>query len=150
TSSTSGRAARADDRLRYGDPLVTTVCVTGMHRSGTSFAARALQLLGASLGRPDQLMTPGPDHPAGYWENRRLKELHDELLADLGGSWDQPPVLAPGWADQPDLAPWRTEARERLVDAFGSDLEGAGVVAWKDPRLSLLTPFWRTVLPIDA
>ena len=51
------------------------VCVTGMHRSGTSFTAKAIQLLGASLGGPEGLMAPGPDNPSGYWENRDIKEL---------------------------------------------------------------------------
>src|SRR5262249_17514524 len=73
------------------------LCVMAMLRSGTPFTARALQLLGVSLGRAEGLMVPGPDNPAGYWENRDVKELNDELLARLGGSWDQPPVLDPGW-----------------------------------------------------
>src|SRR3954453_22283434 len=73
------------------------VAVTGMHRSGTSLAARAVNLLGVSFGSADSLLRPGPDNPAGDWENRAMKELDDELLAALGGSWDQPPVLAAGW-----------------------------------------------------
>jgi hypothetical protein len=75
---------------------VGVACVTGMHRSGTSFAAYAVRLLGVSLGTVDQLMAPGPDNPAGYWENCDIKELNDEVLARLGGSWDQPLVLHAG------------------------------------------------------
>ena len=81
-----------------------------MHRSGTSFAARSLALLGVSFGDESQLMGPGPDNATGYWENRLLKELDDELLSELGGSWDQPPVLEPGW-DSPPLEPYRQRAR---------------------------------------
>ena len=29
--------------------------------------------------------------------SRPIKELDDDLLAHLGGSWDSPPVLVPGW-----------------------------------------------------
>ncbi len=68
----------------------------GMHRSGTSFTARALQLLGVSLGAAGSLMAPGPDNPAGYFENRDIKELNDAVLAHLGGSWDQPPRSSTG------------------------------------------------------
>lgn len=139
--------------LQYGESLVTTVCVTGMHRSGTSFAARALQLLGVSLGDPDQLMAAGPDNEAGYWENRPLKEFDDELLADLGGSWDQPPVLDRGWANSPELDRSRDEARELLDGAFAADRAGdggGGPIGFKDPRLCLLLPFWRTVTDVDA
>jgi hypothetical protein len=121
-----------------------------MHRSGTSFTARALQLLGASLGGSDGLMAPGPDNPAGYWENRDIKELNDEVLARLGGAWDVPPVLEPGWERDESLDALRSRASAILEDAFGAPGSSSGVIAWKDPRLSLLLPFWRTVMPIAA
>jgi hypothetical protein len=121
-----------------------------MHRSGTSFTARALQLLGASLGASKGLMAPGPDNPAGYWENRDIKELNDEVLARLGGSWDLPPVLEPGWEFDEGIDPLRARASAILEDAFGASPSESGVIAWKDPRLSLLLPFWRTVTPIAA
>ena len=124
------------------------MCVTGMHRSGTSVAARALQLLGVSLGAANRLMAPGPDNPAGYWENRDIKELNDELLARLGGAWDQPPVLDWGWEQDASLDPLRSRVSDVLDDAFGVPRSGPGVIGWKDPRLSLLLPFWRTVTPI--
>jgi hypothetical protein len=126
------------------------VCVTGMHRSGTSFAAHALQLLGVSLGAPDRLMAPGPDNPAGYWENRDIKEVNDELLSCLGGAWDQPPVLDPGWEQDASLDPLRSRASDVLDDAFGSRRSGGGLIGWKDPRLSILLPFWQTVIPIET
>jgi hypothetical protein len=120
-----------------------------MHRSGTSFAAHALQLLGVSLGDPDLLMAPGRDNPSGYWENQPIKSLDDELLAELGGSWDQPPVLEPGWEHAPELDELRREAEAILTRSFGP-ADDAGVTAWKDPRLSLLLPFWQTVRPVSA
>ena len=124
------------------------MCVTGMHRSGTSFTACVLELLGVYWGSPDRLMAPGPDNPAGYWENRDLKELNDELLARLGGSWDLPPVLHPGWEQALGLDPLRKRASDILDDAFGTSRSEVGTIGWKDPRLSLLLPFWRTVTPI--
>lgn len=129
---------------------VRTVCVTGMHRSGTSFAARSLALLGVSFGDEAQLMGPGPDNATGYWENRFVKELDDELLAALGGSWDRPPVLDAGWQHRPELAPFHDRARRLVDDAFGPEGERSPWTGFKDPRLSLLLPFWRTVLPVDA
>jgi hypothetical protein len=125
------------------------VCVTGMHRSGTSFAARALDVLGVSFGDADALMKPGPDNEAGYWENAEIKELDNDLLAHLGGSWDSPPVLAPGWADDPAIEEFHVRATEVLDRTFGPAGDRP-LVAWKDPRLSLLLPFWRRVTRIDA
>jgi hypothetical protein len=124
------------------------VCVTGMHRSGTSFVAGALGRLGVSLGRPDRMLKPGPDNPKGYFEIRELQQLDDELLSHLGGAWDQPPVLDPGWERDAALAPYRDRAAALLDDAFGPVGERAPVIGWKDPRLSLLLPFWRTITPI--
>ena len=123
------------------------VIIGGMHRSGTSFAARAVELLGVSLGRPEGLLAPGSDNPAGYWENRAVQELDDELLAHLGGSWDHPPVLDPGWADREDLAPFVVRAVAILDRDFAAEVT-VGPVAFKDPRLSLLVPFWRRVAPV--
>jgi hypothetical protein len=126
------------------------VCVTGMHRSGTSFAARALEALGVSFGDPQLLMQPGPDNPAGYWENRSIKELDDDLLTHLGGSWDSPPVLDPEWAADPGLEEFRVRAVEILDETFGPSASRPAMVGWKDPRLSLLLAFWRTVTPVTT
>jgi hypothetical protein len=124
------------------------VCVTGMHRSGTSFVAGALRFLGVSLGDPARLLKPGPDNPLGYFEVAALMQLDDEVLAHLGGAWDQPPVLDPGWEQAAGLEPFRARAADVLDDTFGPAAGRAAVIAWKDPRLSLLLPFWRTVTPI--
>jgi len=125
------------------------VCLTGMHRSGTSLLARVASLLGVDLGAPDALMGPGPDNPAGYWENRAVKELDDELLAHLGGAWDQPPLLESGWPLDPGLDPFR----ERALEILGRDLarpsSADGPTGCKEPRLCLLHPFWRTVVTIS-
>jgi hypothetical protein len=119
-----------------------------MHRSGTSFIAGALSLMGVSLGDPAALLRPGPDNPKGYFEVKSIQLLDDELLAYLGGAWDQPPVLDAGWELTPGLAAFRARAEEILEDTFGPPSGRAPVIAWKDPRLSLLLPFWRTVTPI--
>jgi hypothetical protein len=113
-------------------------------------AARTLDILGVDLGHRESLMAPGPDNRAGYWENRFIKELDDALLVHLGGSWDQPPVLEPGWEADPSLDDFRERATQLLVETFGSEQDRSTVVAWKDPRLSILLPFWRTVTPVDC
>jgi hypothetical protein len=130
------------------DGARTLVCITGMHRSGTSLATRALELLGVSLGSPQSLLPPGPDNPAGYFENKAIQELDDELLAHLGGSWDQPPTLSGAWADRDGLDPFRDRADAVLERDFGTG--DAGPIGFKDPRVSLLLPFWRTVAPVRA
>jgi hypothetical protein len=120
----------------------TIVCVLGMHRSGTSLVARVLNLLGLDLGPEEHLMRPGPANPAGHWESRAIKEINDEILLRLGGSWSEPPELAAGWERKPELAELRRQARELIeADFSGSDLWG-----FKDPRNSLTLPFWQRIL----
>jgi hypothetical protein len=126
------------------------VAITGMHRSGTSLATRIIQLAGLSLGSEDGIAPPGRDNPAGYWENRYVTELNDEILAALGGSWDHPPVLVEGWQHDPSLDPYRARVREVIDRYYAPALDEHGLVGCKDPRLSILLPFWRTVVEIPT
>ena len=121
-----------------------------MHRSGTSLVAGALRFLGVSLGDPERMMRPGPDNPAGYYELQSMMEFNDSLLAHLDGAWDQPPVLDPGWEQDPSLDAYRERASSILDETFGCSAERPSHIAWKDPRLSLLLPFWKTITPIST
>ena len=125
------------------------IVTVGMHRSGTSFITRLLNLCGVDLGSPDKLVPPMPSNPTGFWEPRPLVRFHDRLLEELGGTWDHPPPLFPGWHSAPDLDRFRRRANEVLSTVFG-EVDESAVIGWKDPRCSLLLPFWRTVLRIDA
>jgi hypothetical protein len=120
----------------------TIVCTLGMHRSGTSLVSRALNVLGVYLGPEDHLMRPSTDNPAGHWESRPIKEINDEILTILGGSWSDPPPLAPGWERSPGLAAPRRRAREVIE----SDFSGSELWGFKDPRNSLTLPFWQRIL----
>ena len=78
-----------------------------------------------------------------------MQQLDDELLAYLGGAWDQPPVLEPGWEhDGGARVVPRSGGRDPRRHASARVRSGRRVFAWKDPRVSLLLPFWRTVTPI--
>jgi len=129
-------SARDDDRA--------AVVVVGMHRSGTSLLTRLLGLAGVELGREEELAGPAFDNPRGFWEHEELRAVDDELLALLGGSWAAPPPepLAERLAG-PECAPQRARARTLLDERFGA----ARVFGFKDPRASLLVPFWRDLLP---
>lgn len=121
-----------------GGAVMTQICVAGMHRSGTSLVAGALQLAGVDLGPEDQLMPPKGDNPKGFFENLDVVQVNDDLLAQLGGSWQDPALVTDGWHLREDIQPFRERIRE-LVDQQFSDSEH---VAWKDPRISLLLPVW--------
>jgi hypothetical protein len=140
-------AARERAVARNGDQFtrdLRVVCVTGMHRSGTSLTTRVINLLGVDLGAEEKLMSPGRGNPRGYWENRQIRRWGDGLLEALGGNWRSPPALRDGWELGRNLDGFRDRARRILAKHFPD----RGYIGWKDPRTSLLLPMWRTVVPI--
>jgi sulfotransferase family protein len=72
-------------RFRYGKPVVV---VSGLPRSGTSMAMRMLEAGGMAIVT-DGLRAPDDDNPKGYFEDERVKSLHEQTdkswLADARG-----------------------------------------------------------------
>ncbi len=123
------------------------VFITGMHRSGTSLAARVVNLLGVDLGPPARHIQADEANPRGHWEALPLVDINRDLLEAMGGSWDRPPALAPGWEHETGLDPLRDRARDWLDALFPGKQRPIG---FKDPRLCLTLPFWRTVVEVDT
>jgi hypothetical protein len=119
-----------------------TVLLLGMHRSGTSVATRAVNLLGVPFGG-GRLIPPTPDNPGGHWESWELQDVNNLLLARLGGSWPGPPDLEPGWESSTALDAIRAEAR-RVWEM----VQDGETWLWKDPRTCITLPFWRSVADI--
>jgi hypothetical protein len=117
------------------------ICITGMHRSGTSMVARLLHACGASLGPEDELNQPAPHNREGQFENVDFVQLNEDILAQFGGSWDDPPRFPPGWEFTPQASSF-LERGENLVGRFRRHNWG-----WKDPRNALTLPFWLRLNP---
>ena len=123
------------------DNPMAALCIAGMHRSGTSMVARLLHECGMFLGPEDELSQPVRDNPTGFWENRAFVRLNEEIMAQFGGRWDDPPTFPVGWEFGLEANPF-LERAERLVGQFRRNNWG-----WKDPRNSLTLPFWRRLIP---
>lgn len=121
------------------------VLVLGMHRSGTSAVTSVVELLGLELGDRRDLMAANMANERGYWESKRLTEFQESLLEKLGGDWETPPTLSPGWERDWRLMRRLGLARRTFRDVYGS----AEQWVWKDPRTVLLLPFWRRALAFD-
>jgi len=89
------------------------------------------------------MMKPLPENPGGFWEHQQLEDVNDEILARLGGNWDEAPLHAAGWEMSPDLADLRPRARAMMEQDFGA----AAAWGWKDPRTCLTLPFWQRLVP---
>ena len=116
------------------------VVVLGMHRSGTSLVARMLEAGGVYFGSHDDLAGPAADNPRGFWEHTGLRSLNEDILRALGADWRDPPTVSE----------FRTEEMDNLrtsATALLDQLRGAAPRwGWKDPRTTLVLPFWRDLL----
>src|SRR5436309_10337407 len=102
---------------------------------------KLLNACGLYLGTENELMPPQADNPDGFWEHLGFVALNDELLHELGGSWDLPPRADESFTSS-RLDPLHLKAR-LLIERFNS----TRVWGWKDPRNSLTLPFWQQLLP---
>ncbi|WP_028313941.1 sulfotransferase family protein [Desulfatibacillum aliphaticivorans] len=117
------------------------VAILGMHRCGTSMAARIVNLLGAYLGRKEDLMGPAYDNEAGFWERWDLMEFHDKALQSMGRTWDDPSPM-PDWGALSQARSLERELIAKIEDVF----TGQPLWAFKDPRACLLLPLWKNAL----
>lgn len=120
----------------------TPICIAGMHRSGTSLTANLMRQCGLWLGADDEIYGATPDNPDGHWEHIRIVGTNDALLSELGGGWDHPPATGDGWLARENIARLRDDAEKILASLARPTPWG-----WKDPRASLLMPFWFSLRP---
>jgi len=115
--------------------------VLGMHRSGTSAATRLVHALGPAVCAPGD-MVRGPWNPSGHFESRSLMHLNDALLAQMGMTWWYPPPSGEAYfAAAARITTTGAQARRVFRRVHRST-----PWVWKDPRTSVLLPFWRGVL----
>lgn len=118
------------------------ICIIGMHRSGTSMIARLLERCGLYLGSSEQMEGPDESNVFGHFEHKGFLEINDALLVHFGGSWVNPPNLRSGWESDPSLGELVRRA-ELLVETF----HGRPFWGWKEPRTTILLPFWKSIIP---
>jgi len=119
-----------------GKDASKAVLVLGMHRSGTSAATRVLSLLGVDLGA--DLIQPAQDNVKGFWEHSGVLAIHEQLLAELGCSWQDIRGLPAGWLESSAAC----KAREALLETLSRDFSASTLWAVKEPRLCRLLPLW--------
>jgi hypothetical protein len=114
--------------------------ILGMHRSGTSALAGALEAMGFSVGPDEDIMPADIGNPEGYFELWSVVRADDDLLAHFGGRWDSPPDFALEWTEDVAAKEFVTAMRAHLTELFGGER-----FLLKDPRMSLVLPLWRQV-----
>jgi len=109
------------------------ICILGMHRSGTSCLAGSLEEAGVYLG---EVQRNNPYNLKGNCEHLKIMELHDDLFAANGGSWDNPPQKVI-WSEQ----------HRKLRDEILREYENVPLWGFKDPRALFTLDGWMEVLP---
>jgi hypothetical protein len=122
-------------------PAGPWLLVVGMHRSGTSAITGALGALGLNATHAKDRMDSPRSNPE-HWESKALAAHNDQILNRMGASWDAPPVFPLHWQDDPDII-GDADVAAVLTTAYPEP----GPSVWKDPRLCLLLPYWRNILP---
>jgi len=121
-------------------PSSRAVLVIGMHRSGTSALARGVQMLGVYMG--ENFLSPRPDNPTGYWEDKYICNLNERLLAALGLKWEDVALIEDRRWQEPEIQVLLAEA----VEYLGSQFVNRPLWGFKDPRTIRLLPFWHSAL----
>ncbi len=116
------------------------VLVLGMHRSGTSALAGALETMGFEVGPADDVMPADDGNPEGYFELLSVVHANDELLAHFGGRWDSPRAFTTEWESDEVVLDFVRTGRAALSELFASEK-----YLLKDPRISILLPVWRQI-----
>ena len=114
---------------------MTLVCLTGMHRSGTSLMASYLQHCGISMGQ--RLVKPGVGNPKGHFEDRDFVEFHKAVLRS-NRTYMYAPCNSLVIGDE-----HRERARKIVQSRVASGIDWG----FKDPRGSLFLDFWKQILP---
>lgn len=118
------------------EPLSRQLVICGMHRSGTSLVAGALQKAGLFIGY--DVSGPGHGNPRGHFEDQDFFWLHEDMLAAAGEScFTAGDDFAP-----PENADFKRRARTIVAARDPLPLWG-----WKDPRTCLFLGFWEPLLP---
>ncbi|MGP7735181.1 hypothetical protein [Oceanimonas smirnovii] len=119
------------------------VVVLGMHRSGTSALTRSLQVLGVDLG--DNLLPANAQVNAkGFWEDREILQFNVELMSVLGLDWDNLAIISPELCNSEQVRVYVPGA----VALLKKKMQHTACFGLKDPRMSVLLPFWKQVFDL--
>jgi hypothetical protein len=118
------------------------ILVLGVHRSGTSVTARALECLGAVPSK--RLHEPLPNNPRGFFEDLDVERFNEyTLLPALGSRWHD--VAPCGWHRLPTGLRGEFFAAARAIIRRNFDGDRP-ISVLKEPRICVLLPFWLEVL----
>ncbi len=126
--------------LSEGQPVI----ILGMGRSGTSIVANLLQRAGVSMYR--DAVPPNAINPRGFSEERTIVDFHQKLKRLIYSRFDGDAEYDSALVDE--IKPLDLDAGVlREAEEILSRLEQSGFWGWKDPRTTLFSDLWLTLIP---
>lgn len=120
----------------------SNILICGMHRSGTSLTGKFFENIGYNFGHESDLVSAREENKEGFWERKDVIQLNNRILSLYGSSWDYPLLIKADLIR--DIA---TNNMFNLADEAKQIIAGLEYpFAIKDPRLSLLLPFWKEII----
>jgi len=118
----------------------TTICITGMHRSGTSLSASWLERCGLPI-HAGRLITPAEGNPKGHFEDLDMARLQAQSLQRRG-------LGSVGWGLRGDrFLDFDPGERARAADLVAERDRVFPAWGWKDPRSVLFLEQWKALVP---
>lgn len=119
------------------------IVVLGMHRSGTSVFTRSLKALDVDLG--NNLMQPiASVNSKGFFEDLDIYQFNEYLLNKLACVWSS--CLIPQ-ENQLEILDNQTDI-DTAIELLKNKLQNIQVFGFKDPRVSVLLPFWQKIFKL--
>jgi hypothetical protein len=140
--------------------LPPPVIVIGMHRSGTSMVAGMLSIMGVFIDpafpfsqHADSVIPSEQLRSDGYAESTVFRLLNESIMARAGANWFH---VDPFLACRDQLLFARANVARMQIATYGNLFRehiahhpdvSSGRWGWKDPRTSLLLPYWLQLFP---
>ena len=111
------------------------ICLTGMHRSGTSLMSSYLEKCGINMG--ENLVGAMKGNMRGHFEDTDFVDLHNAILTENRCHMYSPKKKLIISDVQAANARQIVKSKQKKFERFG----------WKDPRTTLFLDFWAEILP---
>lgn len=120
--------------------MTEVLCITGMHRSGTSLVASWLARCGLAI-HDGAVIGPHVGNPKGHFEDEDFVRLHSEAIRRLKPD-------SKGWKIYSDsFQPFRDVELARARALIAEREKKHILWGWKDPRTVLFLPQWKQLIP---
>jgi hypothetical protein len=116
--------------------MTQVLCITGMHRSGTSLAASWFERCHLPIA-DGRVLGPGVGNPRGHFEDLEFSDLQDQAIKRTHGSWR---------ATEPHPLTFNAREIEEAQRLVARRNAAYPLWGWKDPRTVLFLHEWKRVI----